>query len=72
MDKKLKVIPKPKEGTRTVLLSKTGQVGVFFSGSGNINLVCGNCGKKLCENMNDGQIQGIVFQCPVCRLYNDT
>jgi uncharacterized ferredoxin-like protein len=72
LNKKLKIIPKPKEGTRTVLVTKAGQGVIYFKGNGDTNLICGNCGTILCENINEGQIRNIVLQCPICRLYNDT
>lgn len=71
MDKKLKIIPKPQEGTRTVLVTKAGAGLTFFGDEGDLNLVCGNCGAILCEKMKEGQIRNIVLQCPICRLYND-
>lgn len=74
MDKKMKVIPKPKEGTRTVFEKKGNneKIPPFIKGTGDLYLLCGYCETVLCESVNSGQIRGIVFKCPVCNNYNDT
>ena len=74
MDKKLKVIPKPKEGARTVFLIKPDpdKFAKAFEGKGDLNLLCGYCETVLCEGVNVGQIRNMVFKCPVCNNYNDT
>jgi uncharacterized ferredoxin-like protein len=72
VDKKLKIIPEPKEGTRTVIVRDVKSKLPYFKGAGNLNLVCGNCGFVLCKKINEGQIRNIVMQCPECGLFNDT
>ena len=67
----LKIIPKPKTGTRTVLLTKPGQGLPLFSGEGNVDMVCGKCSVVLVHAIIEGQIRNIVLQCPVCRFYNE-
>ena len=73
LDKKLKVIPKPKEGTRTVFVRKPNEksFSTYFNGKGDLNLICGYCETMLCEGINAGQIRNIVLQCPVCNNYNE-
>jgi len=71
MDKKLRVIPEPVEGTRTVLKPKIGEVLPVVKGGGDLNLLCGNCGAKLVEGINEGQIGNMVIRCSVCGNYND-
>jgi DNA-directed RNA polymerase subunit RPC12/RpoP len=69
MDRKLKTIPEPKKGTRTVFASKT--LPVIRSKGGNTAYLCGNCGAKLGENIIEGKFKNVVLKCPTCNLYND-
>jgi hypothetical protein len=73
LDKKLRVIPKPKEGTRTVLVLKPNpdKPSTVFKGQGDLNLICGYCESILCEGINAGQIRNMVLKCPVCNNYNE-
>ena len=71
MDKKLKIIPKPKPNTRTVIIPKRGKVETAFKGVGNLNLLCGNCNSKLAKNIAEGQIANMVIKCAICGLYNN-
>ena len=74
LDKKLRVIRKPVEGTRTILVKEKNENSFAraFKGKGDLNLLCGYCESVLCEGINIGQIRGIVIKCPVCNNYNDT
>lgn len=71
-DVRLKVIPKPAEGTAPVIRTDKGKDFVFIKGAGPDNLLCGNCGKILCEKMTLDQIRGVVFECPNCGAFNLT
>jgi hypothetical protein len=68
LDKKLKIIPTPQPNTRAVFV---GKVLPLIKGKGNLNLLCGNCNAKLVEGINEGQINNIVIQCPICKLHNE-
>jgi len=70
-DKKLKVIPKPAEGTRVVLKRAKGE-GVIISGKGELNLVCGKCDAVLAKGVKEGQVKNLVLHCNNCGSYNDT
>lgn len=65
---KLNVIPKPPEGTRTVIESK---VSPAFKGEGDCDYTCGNCETILAEKVRRGQIKNIVVHCPKCGQYNE-
>ena len=65
---KLATIPKPPEGTRTVIESK---VSPAFKGEGDSDYICGNCGAILAEKIRQGQIKNIVMYCPKCGQYNE-
>jgi len=65
---KLNVIPKPSEGTRTVIESK---VSPAFKGEGDSDYICGNCGAVLAEKIRRGQIKNIVIHCPKCGQYSE-
>ncbi len=66
----LPVIPKPKSGEAAVLVASGGFKGSYFTGSGGIDLHCGNCLAPVAEGMESGQIKNIVLQCPHCEAYN--
>ena len=63
----LPVIPKPKEGTASVL-KFIGDGGI--NGSGNIDLLCGSCSHSIARGMGEGQMKNVVLQCPKCEAYN--
>jgi len=65
---KLNIIPKPREGSRTVIESK---VSPAFKGEGDMDYICGNCGALIAENVHRGQIRNIVVHCPKCGQYNE-
>ena len=70
-DFRLTVVPKPKEGTASVLEKpKGGDKEPYIVGEGKNNYLCGNCGHLLIENVHEGQVAGIVFKCPNCGSYN--
>jgi hypothetical protein len=67
----MKLIPKPKEGTRTVFAKPNVlDIAPYISGIGKSNYVCGGCGHLLLKNIDFGQIDNIVFPCPKCGKYN--
>ena len=68
MEIKLSIIPKPREGSRTVIESK---VIPAFRGEGDVDYLCGKCGATLAEKVRRGQIKNIVVHCPKCRQYNE-
>ena len=68
MEIKLSIIPKPREGSRTVIESNVSPV---FKGEGNVDYICGNCGAILAEKVRQGQIRNIVVHCPKCGQYNE-
>ena len=66
----MKIIPKPKDGTATILkLSKNGKFHLI-KGHGYDNYLCGACNNIICKNVERGQIVNIVFECPNCHNYN--
>jgi len=68
MEIKLSIIPKPREGSRTVIESKLSPA---FKGEGEVNYICGSCGAILAEKVRQGQIRNIVIYCPRCGQYNE-
>lgn len=67
----LQVIPKPKEGTRSVLKPNDNFSGPIIIGNSSTNYLCGSCDYILCENVDRGQILNLVFVCPKCGSYNE-
>lgn len=63
----LPLIPKPPEGTKTVLKIKA-KPGI--RGGDGINYLCGNCGNVLISGTHEGQVRKLVFHCS-CGAYND-
>lgn len=69
---KMKVIRKPKKGSRAILqLQDPTNPFPFFYGEGDTDYVCGNCGFTFCKNVEYGKITNIVFRCPKCNKYNE-
>ena len=68
MKKKLSIITRPREGSRTVIESK---VSPAFKGGGDVDYVCGSCEALIAEKVHRGQIKNIVVHCPRCGQYNE-
>jgi len=66
----MEIIPKPPDGTASVLqFDKKGPY-ALFKGIGPDNYLCGSCDNKLCEGITRGQIIGLVLRCPQCDSFN--
>ena len=71
----LPVIPKPVDGTRSVLVSSEppSEDFVFIKGdSTELIFECGNCHRPLMTGITWGQVKNIVLGCPFCNAFNDT
>lgn len=69
----LKVIPEPAEGTRTVIDTSSDLKGPAFTGQGEVNYLCGECGLMLAEGMESAaQISNMVIRCWRCESFNET
>lgn len=68
--RKTRVIPKPLEGTRTILAPAKAPVIKGQDGSG-INVACGHCGKALVVDAADATFSNIVLRCPLCGAYGE-
>ena len=69
---KTKIIPKPKEGTRTVLVAKGSPIiEGEGEGKGDMTYLCGNCDTLLLENAFFTNVRNVVFQCPRCGLFSE-
>jgi hypothetical protein len=71
VDKKLRVIPEPKPGSRTLLLPKEGESLPLVECDADLNLLCGNCNAILAEGVMENQIKNIVICCPICKCFNE-
>jgi hypothetical protein len=71
VNKKLRVIPKPKSGSRTLLLPKEGESLPLVECDADLNLLCGNCGAMLVKGIMENQIKNLVILCPICKLFNE-
>ncbi len=69
MNRKLKIIPEPKKGTKTVFASKT--LPVIKSKGGKTAYLCGNCGAKIGETILEGKFKDVMLKCPTCNLFNE-
>jgi len=67
---RLRVIPKPAEGTRVVLKSPSKNP-TIIRGEGDIDLLCGKCGATLVAGIHEGQVANVVLHCNQCDGYND-
>lgn len=68
-DIRLKVIPQPEEGTRTVLA--VADRTAIYKGSGSNNYLCGNCDFVLLEGIDHGQMSNVVLRCSACQSHNE-
>jgi DNA-directed RNA polymerase subunit RPC12/RpoP len=71
---RLEVIPKPAEGTRSVLVTDRTDDDFFYM-TGEFtddSYECGSCGRPLVRGVRPGTLQDIVLRCPRCGSYNDT
>ena len=66
---KLRVIPPPDEGTRTIF--RTHDKDALVKGIELESLVCGNCEFVLVENVLACNQGDVVLQCPICKSYNE-
>ena len=72
MNKQLKVIPKPKIDSVTLLLPKKGEPLPLIKFDGDLNLLCGNCNEILVKGViEEDQIKNVVIRCPTCRSFNE-
>lgn len=71
-DVKLKIVPKPADNTRIVVISNSKNSTILFKGKADHDLLCGQCGAVLAEKVGERQFRGPVFFCGSCDSYNDT
>jgi hypothetical protein len=71
---RMKVIPEPARGKRSVLVASSDDVSYrFYRGGNDVDLVCGACGRELVTGLQDaGQLQSVVLECPGCGAFNDS
>jgi hypothetical protein len=67
--RKLRVIPPPDEGTRTIF--RTQDKDALVKGIEMESLVCDNCEFVLVENVLAYNQDDVVLQCPSCKSYNE-
>ena len=67
----LKVIPEPDALTRSVIHGTSDQVPPFFTGTGNLDYLCGRCGSLLAQRVWSLSMSDIVLHCPFCKSFND-
>lgn len=60
-------IEEPAPGTASVLVPA---VLPAMRGEGDTDYVCGACGVVLCEKLDAGQIEFLVFKCPACGAHS--
>lgn len=69
--RKLNIIEKPKQLSRTVVHGAGNNVPPLFEGEGNIDYLCGQCGAILAKHVWELSISNVVVECPTCRTYNE-
>ena len=72
--RRLSVIPRPAEATRSVLARVDDRDSLLIKGEAGIDLSyeCGACGAPLAYGVRPGQLQSLVLQCNKCGAYNET
>ena len=63
---RMKVIPEPPRGKRSVLVAPSPDASFrFYRGGSDVDLVCGQCGRALVNGLQDAmQLQSVVLKCP--------
>lgn len=65
----MRVVAKPAEDTATVIeYAGEGTVAMKGDGGGH-DYVCSKCGATVLNDINEGQVRGIVFRCNGCSSY---
>lgn len=68
----LMLVDKPDDET-SVMASDAEKPHAFLGGDGDVNLLCGECGFRLCEGLESAaEVQHIVFECPRCKRHSRT
>lgn len=70
--RRLTIIPKPDEGTRTVLFLPPGEESPIVSGEGPMAYTCGACDVTIVDGVDAGALKNLVFICRGCGAYNQT
>jgi hypothetical protein len=72
---RMRVIPKPAAGTRTVLVQAGPDDGAdcrpMFTGPSDVDQLCGTCGRILVQGVPLGQLRSTVLRCRRCGSCND-
>lgn len=67
---RMRVIPEPALGSRTVL-APTSARHALFSSNGPNSYCCGSCGTTLLEKMHYKQVADVVIRCAKCGAFNE-
>lgn len=67
----MRTIPKPPEGTRSVLILD-GPGTIVVKGDGPLTFVCGECSATLARRVDGGQLANLVLRCNTCGRFNET
>ncbi len=65
-NKKAKIIPESKAGTRKVLTPRAPIIG-----DTEVNLICGSCNTMLIKGYSPAKHQDVVIQCVNCGKFNE-
>ena len=68
----LRVIEKPEEGTRTVLLYDGPGTIIIKGEHPGVSYDCGNCESPLIVDIEPGQVRNLVLRCRACGAYNES
>lgn len=67
-------VVEPREGTATLFQTQNTDPSFrFFTGGGQLSLLCGRCDRELCKNLDSViAVANVVFRCPKCGQCNAT
>ena len=65
-----KVIPKPQDDT-TIFTAESVGTEPQMIGIGSFSYLCGKCELVLLKNVDEGQVQNVVFRCSRCQSFNE-
>lgn len=69
----LKVVADPGPSVTGIARAPEGKSIPYFQSSGDVNMLCGECGFRLMENMeSEDHVKIYWLQCPRCKAFNAT
>jgi ribosomal protein S27AE len=70
-DQTMHVLPRDERPGSSAIIHAPPKGKLAYSGDGPDRLLCGECGQPLAEGVSEGQLFGVLIECPECGAMND-